>query len=481
MTATRTRPAPSETRPLTRGVAVSAVIALVPLCATGASVQLPAIGRSFHTETGLSWVLNAFFLAFAASTCVAGSLSDRIGRRQTFTAGTALMALAAAGMAMAPGLPVVITCRVLAGFAAAAMIAGGTAVLAELYEGPSRTRVFSLLGTVLGSFIAFAPMLAGLSLRYGGWRVWYVLLAALAVIGVLVAHTSPTGAVSAVNGFDRRGAVAFVVPLALFVICVTEAPDLGWGSPLVLTGLITAGVLGVVFVRVERRVADPMLDLSLLRNKRFAIICLAPLVGAFVYVAPVMLLPAYFSGVDHRSAFECGLTMLPATLPTLIVPLLLAAAAHRIHIPTVLTASLVVMGAGGVCGVAIGRGSGLGFGIALALMGIGFGLMLSVVDGAAVSSVPTERAGMAAGLFNTARLGSESVAMAVMTSIVATLTMSGHGVRSGDRAVLTGAWARTQDVADAFAHGWQVALVVFGVLSLLAAILARLVLADDAG
>lgn len=463
-------------RSLRRGLATSAVIAIVPVAATGASVQLPGIGRSFGTDNGLSWVLNAFFLSFAASICVIGSMADRVGRRQTFTAGVILLTVALGGTTLAPDLPAVIACRGLTGLAAAGVIAGGTAVLAELYEGPTRTRVFSVLGTVLGSSVAFAPMLAGLSLQVGGWRSWYLLLTVLAAVGVLVARSSPTRAITAGGSFDHRGAVAFVAPLAVFVICITEAPTLGWGSPAVLGALAVAAGLAALFVQVERRVAEPMLDLTLLRNKRFAIICLTPLAGAFAYVAPVMLLPAYFAGVDHRTAFECGLTLLPATVPTLIVPLTMSVFAHRIRIPTVLVASLSVMGVGAICGVTIGWTSGFGFSIALALLGIGFGLMLSVVDGAAVSTVPTERAGMAAGLFNTARLGSESVAMAVVTSVVATLTMSGRNVRSGDRTVLAGTWARTPDVAGAFAHGWQVVFVIFGVLSLLAAVLARRVL-----
>ncbi|MFC4911365.1 MFS transporter [Actinomadura gamaensis] len=428
---------------MTLGVVCGALL-LIPITATGAAEATADVGRSLHAGLAASqWVVNAFFLTFASFMAGTGSLADRIGRRRMFASGLALFTASMLVATVAPGIGMLVAARLLAGAGAAAATTGGSALLAAAFpDGPSRARAFGVFGTVIGLGLAFGPVVAGLLVTGLGWRAFFgvaavALLPSLLAVPLLAESRAPVAASLAAPEaapLDRAGAVTFTLGLSAFTFALVEGPTLGWTHPAVLGGFAACALLLTAFAIVERRHPAPLVDLALLTRPRFVAISAMPFLLAFGFVALTIVLPPYFMATLHASAGRAGLLLMLLTGPTLLLPPLTAVLARRLSQRVLLVATLLLVAAGTALLALVPGGAGAGsLAAPLLLVGSGFGISLAIMDGAAISSVEPERAGMAAGLFNTARITGEVVAVAVLGALLSTLTRAGLAGRYGSR------------------------------------------------
>ncbi|NIE85389.1 MFS transporter, partial [Burkholderia sp. Tr-860] len=140
----------STRRLLVLGAVCMAALAL-PLAFSGGAVATPAIGRDLGgSPAAIAWITNAFMLSFGSLLMAAGTLADRFGRRRLFAFGVAGFTLSSAALGFAPSILAVDLLRAAQGVAAAAALAGGTAALAQEFDGHARTRAFSAPGTTFG-------------------------------------------------------------------------------------------------------------------------------------------------------------------------------------------------------------------------------------------------------------------------------------------------------------------------------------------
>ena len=376
---------------------------IIPTGIAGIANALPDIAGDLGSNpTGLQWVVNGFNGSFAVFTLVWGVLSDRIGYKTTFVAGTALMVAASVVSAVAPNLLVLDFARIVAGAAGAAIFTAAASIIANAYEPVPRGRNFALLGTVLGLGLAVGPTLAGGLVTAFGWRGVFAVFAVIVAIAL--------------------SASAFV-------------PD----------------------IRHERIPGAKLVDFSLLRNPHFLAICLVPVTQAFGFVALLTYLPIALSAVHGIDAGPAGLLMLPLTAPVLFGPLIgarLVARFERVSIMTVIYSSLILMVLGNVGFLLLGSAPVSALIVPMLLLGFAFGLPLGLLDGAAQAAVPVRSSGTAAGVMNFLRLGSEAVVVGSYAAAVAALVaaripdlQTAHEVaagRPGHAAVYSGAFASAE-------------------------------------
>ncbi|SFQ54996.1 Sugar phosphate permease [Variovorax sp. OK605] len=398
----------------------------MPLSFTGPAVVLPAIhGALGGSPVQLNWVTNAFMLSFGATLMAAGALADAYGRKRVFLQGLAVVALSSALLTLAPGIVAFDLARALQGLGSAAAFAAGTAALAQVFDGAARTRAFSLIGTSFGVGLSCGAILSGWLAETFGWQAVMLSPGAVSLAALCIAAPGMRESRNLqAMGLDLPGTVSFTAALSLLTLGVLQAPDSGWGSAWVLGALAGAVLMGAAFIAIERRVAHPMLDLSLLRIPRFVGVQLLAAAPAYGFVVLLVLLPIRFIGLEGRSALEAGSFMFALSGPILIVPTLAASLAHRFSAGAISAAGLLACAAGlfwlGRCapGAPLHELAG-----ALLLIGAGIGLPWGLMDGLAVSVVPRERAGMASGIFNTVRVAGEGIALALvgagLTALVA--------------------------------------------------------------
>lgn len=398
----------------------------MPLSFTGPAVALPAIREALGgTPVQLNWITNAFMLSFGATLMAAGALADAYGRKRVFLLGLTVVVLSGVFATFAPGIFWFDVARGLQGLGSAAAFASGTAALAQVFDGPARTRAFSLIGTSFGAGLSTGAMLAGWLTAHVGWQAVILSQGVVSVVALAIGawHMRESRNPLAM-GLDVPGTLGFTGALSLLTLGVLQAPDSGWGSPWVLGALAGAVLLGAVFIAIERRVAHPMLDLSLFRFPRFVGVQLLASAPAYAFVVLLVLLPIRFIGVEGRDAFEAGRLMLALSAPILVVPSFAAWIAHRVSAGLISALGLLV------CAVGLYWFSYCAPGAAmheivwpLLLIGAGMGLPWGLMDGLAVSVVLRERAGMASGIFNTVRVAGEGIALAIvgagLTALVA--------------------------------------------------------------
>lgn len=407
--------------------AVCLAVLVLPASLTGTSVALPQIGTELHADLApLQWVVNSYNLAFACFLLAFGSLSDIVGRRKIFTLGTGLFAVATLVSAITSNILVLDIARGVSGVGAAAVMTAGCAILATTFEGPAVVKAFAILGSSAGAGLALGPSTAGFLVGTFGWRSVFIshlvlMVLVMAAIPLMLETKNP-----AATKVDWVGALTFTLSLFFVMFGVVQGPQLGWGSGQVIGYFAAALVLLVGFVIVEGRVAQPMFDISLFRQAKFLAVCLVPVALSFGFVVLLVLLPSYFSGVGGFTANGAGAAMMLLTLPVLIVPLTVSKLVKLgLSNRVVLSASvlLVAIGAGWLTvldsGVSIAAIVG-----PLLIIGIGMGVTAGLVDGVAITSVQPERAGMAAGMFNTMRLAGEALAIAIMSAVLVNETQN---------------------------------------------------------
>ncbi|MER7131718.1 MFS transporter [Streptosporangium saharense] len=415
----------------------------LPITLTGASVALPDIATDLDAQLApVQWVVNGYNTTFASFMLASGSLADLVGRRRVYAAGVAVFAVTGLLGTLVTDIVLLDVVRAVAGAGAAAVAASGGALLATSFHGPSRTRVFGLLGTVLGVGLAFGPTVAGALVGTFGWRMVFGLPAAVALTTLALVPLLPESRDPAPRRVDIGGAVTFTLFLLLLITGFVEGPDLGWTSPLPLTAFGASLVCLAVFAGIERRRPDPMFDLELFTGPRFLAFSTAAATIVCVLVPLLVYLPSYFTEVLGMSPQRAGATLIMLTAPTLVLPSLTGLVTRWVSPAAVVVLSTVLVGAGAAWLALAGPRTGAsGLAGPLLTIGLGVGASIGLIDGVAIGSAPADRAGTAAGMLNTARLGSETIAIAVCGAVLAATTggrLAGPGFTEGLRVTL---WA----------------------------------------
>lgn len=407
-------------------VAVCLAAVAMPLTFTGPAVALSAIERALGgSPIALNWVTNAFMLTFGSSLMAAGALADSYGRKRVFLAGVAVFAILSLGLAFASSIVWFDVLRAAQGAAAAAAFSGGTASLAQEFDGASRIRAFSVVGASFGVGLAFGPIEAGLMIAAFGWPAIFILVVLLALFAFLIGlralrESRDPNAV----GLDWQGVASFTLALTLFTYGLLQAPENGWSDPWVVGLLMGAALLFAIFWFVERRAARPMLDLSLFRYPRFVGVQLLAAAPAYAFVVLLILLPVRFIGIDGMNEVDAGRLMIALSGPLLVLPIAAGLLTRWLAPATICGFGLLISAAGLAWLSQIPSGAAAAFVAPMALIGVGISLPWGLMDGLAVSVVPKERAGMATGIFSTTRVAGEGVALAIVNAILSALTAS---------------------------------------------------------
>ncbi|MDO3700996.1 MFS transporter [Micromonospora sp. C28SCA-DRY-2] len=413
----------------------------LPVSLTGASVALPDIGRDLDAGlAGVQWVVNGYNATFASFMLASGALADLLGRRRVFATGVGIFAGAGLLAAVADDIVLLDGLRALAGIGAAAAATSASAILAGTFHGRARARAFSVFGTAIGVGLAFGPSIAGLLIDAFGWRSVFAApalagLVVLALVPLLPESRQPEG-----GRIDWPGTGSFTAALLLLIFGFVQGPEHGWGDPVIVAAFAAALALLVVFVRVERGRAEPMFDLALLASPRFLGICLAAATIVAVLVPLLVYLPSYLTAVVGLSPAAAGATLILLTAPTLVLPLLSGVLTRLVPAPAVIVASVAVVAVGAAWATVLGPDSDPGaLAGPLLTIGVGVGLSMGLLDALAIGSVAPARAATGAGMINTARLASETVAIAVVGAVVASTTagrLADPGFTGGLRVVL---------------------------------------------
>ena len=291
---------------------------VVVLDATIVNIALPSVGRALDASTSeLSWVVTAYILAFGGLLMLGGKLADLFGRRRLFIGGLTLFGLASLGGGLSTSIGMLIAFRALQGAGAAALAPAARSMVTVLFEeGPERSKALGIWAAVAGSASVVGLILGGVLTSALGWE-WVLFVNVPVTLGAAalaprLMNESRAGAPT--RSVDVAGAVLSTSGLVAALYALVNASDAGWGS-LQTVGLFgAAAVLLLLFVRVESRVASPLVPLRIFRLAQVRGANIAMVLMAAAMVGTFFVLALYQQQLQGYSALESGVSQLPLGL-----------------------------------------------------------------------------------------------------------------------------------------------------------------------
>jgi len=385
------------------------------------NVALPDIQKDLGSSfEDLQWVVDAYALALAALLLASGSLADLLGRRRVFVAGLVLFVAASLLCGLSSSPTMLNFSRGFQGIGGAMMFATSLALIAQEFQPHERGTAFGIWGATTGFAVAVGPLVGGALTDGLGWE-WIFLVnvpiglatAAIALARVPDSERDPTARI------DWPGLVTFSAGLFCLVFALIRGNDDGWTSARIVSLLTTAVLLLAIFVTVELRRDQPMLDLRLFRVPTFtgaqivAFSIHASMFSMFLYIT------LYMQNVLGYSPLETGVRFLPVSLLSFLAAPIAGKLAERLPVRAFLGAGLALVGLGLVLMSGIDPGDDwttlLG---GFVLAGIGIGFINPPLATAAIGVVEPRRSGAASGINSTFRQVGTAVGIAGLGAIL---------------------------------------------------------------
>ena len=402
--------------------AASLGFALVQIDVSVVNVALPRLGSDLGAGiSGLQWIVDSYALVFSVMLLVGGYLGDRYGARRMYLSGVALFALASALCGFAPGVVALVAARVLQGVGAAVMLPCSLSLVNHATQHDSSLRLKAVgLWTASGSIgLAAGPVLGGLLLAGGSWRLIFLVNLPICLAAALFALRAPeTPREEEGQGLDPWGQILAILTLCGLVGAVIEAHPLGFGHPVVLGLLALAAVAGPLFVWVEGRVAAPVLPLSLFRSATFSTAVAYGMAANITFYGMVFVLSLYFQRVRGYSGPVTGFAYLPLTATFIAVNLVNARMVARFGVRACMVGGFLVDALGFALLLTLDAGSPYWLALpAFVLMPAGMGTGVPAMIGAVLASVDRSRSGVAAAVTNAARQAGGAVGVAIFGTL----------------------------------------------------------------
>ena len=411
------------TRPgrwLALAVLVLAVL-LVAVDATVLGLATPFLSEDLQPSGNqLLWIGDAYSFVLAGLLVSMGSLGDRIGRKRILLIGATAFGAISVLNAYATSAEVMILARALLGVAGATLMPATLALIRNLFHDPrERSLAIGIWGAAASAGMAIGPIVGGVLLENFWWgSVFLINLPVMAVLVVVGARLLPESRNPEPGPWDLVSVVLSMIGMIGIVYAIKEFAAHGFDW--VPVAAAVAGAIALYgFVRRQRRLPIPLLDLSLFRSRGFSSAVLADLLTILGLSGLIFFLSQYLQLVQGLRPIEAGLAELPAAIGSIVAGLLAGQVARRFSVRAVVAGGLAAIGLALAALTTISADTGYPLlGTALLAVGAGAGLSFTVTADVILAAVPKEEAGAASAVSETAYELGAALGIALLGSIV---------------------------------------------------------------
>jgi EmrB/QacA subfamily drug resistance transporter len=367
----------------------------------------PVLRSSLHSAVStVEWVLTVYLLVVSGLLLGMGRWGDMHGHKPVYLGGFVLFIVSSALCGLAPSAEALIGFRVLQAIGAAMLFASGPAIITQNFPPERRGQALGIQLTMTYLGLTTGPLLGGwLAQNYGWGSVFYINVP----VGLPALYLSwrfiPRERITAAGKrFDLAGAALFLVGLVSLLLALNQGHAWGWTSPRIL-GLVAFSVTVLaLFFFLEGRVQDPMLDLTLIRNRLFGMAAVSALLNYIGLYSTLFLLPYYLIEGRHFTPARTGVILCAQPAAMAAVSAFSGALSDRIGTRWPTTAGMAILAGGLFLLSRLGPESAIGYVIlGLVLAGVGTGFFVSPNNSAMMGAAPRERRGIASGIMATAR------------------------------------------------------------------------------
>lgn len=371
------------------------------------NTTLPVITRDFRSEVATTeWVVTIYLLVVSGLLLSFGRLGDLRGHKPVYLTGFTIFIVSSALCGLAQSPLMLIGSRAVQALGGAMLFANSPAILTKNFPAKERGRALGLQGTMTYLGLTAGPSLGGLLTEHFGWRAVFYINVPVGLLALWLSWRfipKDTPAEKA-EKFDRAGAAVFMAGLIALLLGLNQGASWGWSSPAIIGLLIGAVVLLAVFIAVERRVANPMLDLSLFRSRTFSASTASAILNYVCVYTILFLLPFYLIQGRSLSPSQAGLILTTQPIVMAIIAPISGQLSDRMGARTLSVFGMVVMAFGLWLLSRLTPQSAMNeVTLALAVVGLGTGSFIAPNSSALMGAAPRHRQGIAAGVLASAR------------------------------------------------------------------------------
>src|SRR5713226_5310627 len=400
---------------------------MILLDTTIVNVAMPAMSKGLNaTLDEILWVLNAYILVYAGMLIPAGRLGDLFGQRNMFALGISVFTLASALCGFSQNSTELIAARIVQGVGGALLTPQTLAILTSIFPPERRGAAFGVWGGVAGLATVAGPTVGGAIITYIDWRwIFYINvpigIAALIATFLIIPDLRP----GRHHGWDLVGIIVASAGLFAIVFGLIEGQRYSWGQiesyPITIPEVIGAGaVLIVLFILWERFQSEPLMPLSLFRDRNFAVANWIAAAISFGMLSIFLPFTIYLQSARGFSALVAGLTLAPMSLASMVTAPFAGRLADRIGGKFILMPgiTLFTIGMGSIAFVAAPDSTWINFLAPAVVAGLGMGMTFAPMTTVAMRNIEPRIAGSASAVLNTIRQLGAAIGSAVVGALL---------------------------------------------------------------
>jgi EmrB/QacA subfamily drug resistance transporter len=404
-------------------VAMTLANAMILVDQTAVPLALPDVIRDLDVSSTLAqWVMTASLLPLAGLLVLGGRLGDALGRRRVFMIGAVLFGGASAVAGLAPDFSLLLVARVIQGAGGALMLPATVAIVSASVPHEDQGSALGMMGGVAAVAGALGPTIGGVLTSAFSWRAVLLVNVPLLLITLVLTRRAVApdpGTTTDISKIDVEGAVLLCAALIGLVFGLSQTQNNSFHSATVLVPLVICVLATALFVRRERRAADPLMSFALLRrHPNYMAATLSQGIGGMAEMGLSVIFPLILILNLGMPPAKAGLAMIPTTIPMVLLAPMVGRWYDRVGgRPPMLTGFLFLAASGIVLAVGVGHTSYLWLLPGFLLYGIGLATVLSVNDPVTLDTIPEADHGQAAGVAATAEQGGGAIGIAVLYAI----------------------------------------------------------------
>ena len=384
------------------------------------NISLPTLVSSFQTDFALvQWVVLAYLLTVTTLMLGIGRLADIYGKKPIYTTGFIVFTIGSVLCGLSPTIHTLIGFRVLQAIGAAMIMALGMAITTEAFPPSERGRALGITGTIVSVGIAVGPTLGGLIVKNLSWHWIFFVNLPVGIIGTfMVVRYVPAFKPPGGQRFDYWGALTLCISLLSLLVALTLGQRLGFGDRTVLLLIGSFVVFLTVFISLELRIEQPMIDLRLFRNSLFSVSLATGFIIFICLSGTLILMPFYIQNVLGYDPQQTGLLMATVPVALGIIAPISGNLSDRFGSRPITVAGLTVLTIGflGVSSLDA-ETTTLGYVIRFLPVGLGMGIFQSPNNSAIMGAAPRNRLGIASGMLAVTRTLGQTTGIAMLGAL----------------------------------------------------------------
>jgi EmrB/QacA subfamily drug resistance transporter len=438
---------------------------------TSLTIALPDIMKGLNTSLSvITWVLMGYMLAMTVLVPSIGRVADMVGRKKLYVSGFAVFTISSILCSVSQNGVQLLIFRILQSIGGSLLVANSTAIVTDAFPKKELGKALGINGMVISVAAVVGPILGGFLVTVAGWRSIFYINVPIGIIGTIWAALQLKEIIKIKESqkFDFLGTSVFSVGMLALLVGLTLGAFKSWTDPNIIILFVLAVILIGLFIYIEGKTEQPMMDLRLFKIRIIAFAYASTLLNGIARGAVTLLLTFFFQGIKGIDPLHAGFLLAPFAIAMMVMSPISGYLSDKYGARILSTVGLLVSAIGLFGMMTISDSTSIfELVVLMFIMGAGSGLFFTPNTSSVMNNVPADKRGIAAGVRTMMNNGGNVLSIAISMAIIAS-SISPKAMQ----ALFVGTQVGAQGIAvNQFVHGLRIAFTISLICSLAAAVM----------